>query len=313
MKAEVIVLTNCTNRKRESAEKALRARSLPRGGYQEISQMWLERVAATPQAFVAQDLYCGRVVTETLGVAARLGAPVAFVSAGLGVVPQFQRIPAYSLTASEGQPDSVSGRLLEHYDSHRWWDALASAQGERSPVARHIDASRASLVLLAMPATYLGMVASDVADLTPRVMRTIRILGPRRPEEVHPRLREAWLPYDGRLDNPKTGINGTASDFPHRALRHFVTHVLKHNRRGGAQSHGKDVDTVLAQYSAYVRPRGQTASDQQVMAEIASLWKKHDGRRSSVLRELRSERKIACEQSRFRQLADKVEAKLNVA
>jgi len=235
------------------------------------------------------------------------------VSAGLGIVPQYQKVPAYSLTASDGYLDSIGDRITEPYDSASWWKALTKAQGSDRPLTRFIESRGASLVLVAMPASYFAMVSPEFVELTPRVLRTIRVIGPRRQEEVHQCLRSNWLPYDARLDSPESGVNGTASDFPHRALRHFVEHVLPKNRRGASQTHAEDVKNALSKFRAYVRPRGQSASDEQVISEIVTLWKKHRGRRSGILRELRSVRHIACEQFRFRLLADKAEAKLNAS
>ena len=312
-RAEVIVLTNCTNRKREAIPSSLRASSLPPGTYRKTSEVWLSRVGAARQRFPANQLYCGRAVTETLSVGETLGAEVAFVSAGLGIVEQFQQIPAYSLTASLGHPDSVSEHITESYDPRLWWAALAHAQRAGHALARYIDSCDASLVLVAMPSTYLAMVATDLEELGTKVLGTIRLMGPRREEEVPECLRSVWLRYDSRLDNPETGFNGTASDFPHRALRHFATNILQHNRYGSGPSHAEDVEKTLARFEAYLRPRGRTASDQQVICEIARLWKKHGGRRTLILRELRSVRRVACEQSRFRLLADEVEANLNAA
>jgi hypothetical protein len=292
---------------------SLQARTLPRGDLVTTSEEWVGRVGGAKYQFVACHLYCGRAVTETLEAGQAVGAEVAFLSAGLGIIQQYQEIPAYSLTASPGYPDSVCDRITDPYDSAAWWKALTKTQRVERPLARLIENRRSSLTLVAMPSSYLGMVAHELAELPPKSLRTVRIIGPRRREEIDERLRGNWLPYDARLDNPKTGRSGTASDFPHRALRHFVLDVLPRNKNGSSEFHAEAVEKALSRFKAYVRPRGQSASDQQVLSEITRLWKKHGGRRSNILRELRSELHIACEQSRFRKLADKAEAKLNAA
>jgi hypothetical protein len=292
---------------------SLRARSLPHGDLVTTSEEWVSRLRDAKYQFVASHLYCGRAVTETLEAGQAIGAEVAFLSAGLGIVEQYQKVPSYSLTASPGYPDSVCDRIAGEYDAASWWRALTRAQRVERPLAEFIESRRSLLTLVAMPSGYLRMVAKDLVDLPPKSLRTVRIIGPRRREEIDERLRGNWLPYDARLDNPKTGINGTASDFPHRALRHFVLNVLPKNKGGSSECHADAVDKTLSRFKAYVRPRGQNTSDDDVISAIVSVWKKHRGRRSSILRELRSELSIACEQSRFRKLADKVEAKLNAA
>jgi hypothetical protein len=292
---------------------ALRARTLPRGDLVATSEEWASRLEDAKYQFVASHLYCGRAVTETLRAGEAVGAEVAFLSAGLGIVEQYQRVPSYSLAASPGYPDSVGDRITGTYDAASWWGALAKAQGIGRPLARFIERRGSSLTLVAMPTSYLRMVAQDLADLPAKTLRTVRIIGPRRRDEIDIRLQDNWLPYDARLDSPKTGMNGTASDFPHRALRHFVLNVLPKYTSGSAQCHTDAVESALSKFKAYVRPRGQNTSDEDVISAIVTVWKKHSGRRSSILRELRSELNIACEQSRFRKLADKVETKLNAA
>jgi hypothetical protein len=291
----------------------LRARTLPRGDLVATSEEWASRLEDAKYQFVASHLYCGRAVTETLKAGEAVGAEVAFLSAGLGIVEQYQQVPSYSLSASPGHPDSVGDRITGTYDAASWWEALAKAQRLGRPLARFIERRGSPLTLVAMPASYLRMVAQDLADLPAKTLRTVRIVGPRRREEIDIRLQDNWLPYDARLDCPKTGMNGTASDFPHRALRHFVLNVLPKYSSGSAQCHADAVEAGLSKFKAYVRPRGQTTSDEDVISAIVTVWKKHSGRRSSILRELRSELNIACEQSRFRKLADKVETKLNAA
>jgi hypothetical protein len=310
---KITVLTNCTSRKRRPAMPLLQARNLPMGDVDATSKEWVSRLESAKYQFFASHLYCGRAVTETLAVGNALNAEVAFLSAGLGIVDQFEKIPSYSLAASAGYPDSVNSRITSPYEPADWWSALATAKGARTPLARLIEQRGAGLTLIALPASYLAMIALDLQSLPSDSLRSVRIIGPRRAEDVDPQLRQNWLPYDARLDCPSTGINGTASDFPHRALRHFALTVLPRCPAGNNQIHADAVRDALSGFDVYVRPCGQRRSDDEVTRVIASVWTKHSGRRASILRELRSELNIACEQSRFRKLADQVEKNLNDA
>src|SRR6185437_15885815 len=96
----VLILTNCTNRKRGTIPRRLCARSLPRSTYKVVSTEWVRRLDEASQHYIAEELYCGRSVTETLQAARGLSAEVVFISAGLGVVSQTDRVPAYNLTSS---------------------------------------------------------------------------------------------------------------------------------------------------------------------------------------------------------------------
>jgi hypothetical protein len=157
------------------------------------------------------------------------------------------------------------------------------------------------------------MVAEELVSWSPRLRSRLRIVGPIRQDGLPVALREYLMPFDTRLDDPDGGRSGTASDFPHRALRHFVLDVLPGRLDKGASVHARRVEASLAKLTAPVRVRGRSTSDDEVMAVVRAMWKEHGGRRYSMLRELRSTQLIACEQSRFKGLVDKVEARLNGA
>jgi hypothetical protein len=280
------------------------ARSLSRGSYQTLAKQWSARIDEASTTYVARELYCGRVVTETLRASNAIQGIVTFISAGLGLVADYARIPAYSLTASPGSPDSIAARLTEPFDAAKWWQALGRARPREGGLVKLLRSYRVDIVLVALPGSYLTLIQADLAAL-PRSKRSrLRIIGPRRGSELPEELSAQWLPYDGRLDNPGTSFNGTASDFPQRALRHFVTHILPHARRMDAAGHSMMVNAALGDGLVYARPRGRSASDEEVLSQISKLWLRFGGRRNLILRELRRTLRIACEQSRFKRLAD---------
>jgi hypothetical protein len=152
--------------------------------------------------------------------------------------------------------------------------------------------------------SYLMLIQAELTTL-PRAKRSrLRIIGPRRSGDLPEELSAQWLPYDGRLDNPRSGFNGTASDFPQRALRHFVTHIVPNAPRADVATHSMMVRAALGNDPVYTRPRGRSSSDKEVLSQISKLWMRFHGRRHQILRYLRGTLRIACEQSRFKRLAD---------
>jgi hypothetical protein len=256
-------------------------------------------------------LYCGRAITETLLASDSLEAKTVFVSAGLGVVSRFEEVPPYGLTVTNGHDDSIGSRIKGHFEAALWWNALAQAKGTKRPLASLIEREGARLMLIAMPGTYLEMIIDELADLSRKTLKAIRLIGPRRREELPEFLQPSWLPYDSRLDSPKSGVNGTASDFPHRALRHFALHVLPANGKGSREAHAADVEASLSHFKVYVRPRGRSLPDEELLAVIRKLWPRLGGRRTLMLRELRDAAGIACEQKRFQRLATRIERSLH--
>jgi hypothetical protein len=280
------------------------------GTYSTVSAEWAKRIAAAPKLTRAEELYCGRAITETLQSAKALAADLAFFSAGLGVVTRDQFVPTYSLTSSSRNPDSIDGRLTEPYSPSSWWRSLLKARKQEGVFTRLIEERRPSLILLALAPSYLSMVREDLECVAQRFCSAMRIVGPRRAEEVPEALRKQWLPYDDRLDDPASGFNGTTADFPHRALRHFADRIFRPERAQSIEAHREQVEASLLKLRPYVRPRGATASDEEVLAAMKEVWSKCAGNRSRVLRELRSHNGIACEQGRFRHLADRFKGKL---
>jgi hypothetical protein len=127
------------------------------------------------------------------------------------------------------------------------------------------------------------------------------------PERLQPR----WMPYDARLDDKSKGYAGTESDFPQRAVHHFVKNILAVSPRGDAATHHDAVLSALRGFRAPKRKRGISMSDEELLKVIRRMWKRLGGHRTAMLRELRDVQDIACEQSRFRRLANQIAEEFN--
>jgi hypothetical protein len=113
------------------------------------------------------------------------------------------------------------------------------------------------------------------------------------------------MPYDERLEGV-VNHKGTRSDFPQRALRHFVTHL-----KGHELSMNKAKEGVEASMAASVRPTiplREKVPNERILELIRTHWDRHEGSASKLLRFLRDEAHIACEQSRFSGIWRKVKA-----
>jgi hypothetical protein len=303
--SETIVFVNCTSRKRRPATPPLRAHGLTSGTVDEVARLWAERLDAALQTYPASQLYCGRAVTEALAAAETLRGALYFVSAGLGVVAADERVPAYNLTVSRSNPDSVLSRLPGGSESARWWSALTMARGNLRPLATRVLATR-GLVLIAVPRTYLELLSEELHSLPPGALVRLRIIGPRHADDLPEMLRAQWMPYDRRLE-ASAGFAGTESDFPQRALRHFVRCVLPADPYGSAEAHGAIVDSSLGTRRVERREPGKRMSDEELAPLLRKLWLELGGHRGQILRELRRKHRIACEQSRFKRLADQLQ------
>lgn len=243
----------------------------------------------------AGQLYTGRAIVEAKRASRSAKASLYFVSAGMGLVSAEEQIPAYDLTPAEAK-GGLADALRRHSSSAaEWWSTLSN-DGLSRLISGHAD----HLVLVALPATYLRMVALDLAHLRAADVDRLRIFtsvaGEREVPEV---LRPSVMPYDDRLESV-SGFPGTRGDFAQRALCHFVEELagLSCSVHEGRAL----VEEALRTHRQRTVPERRRLDDSEVRALIASRWWSCAGRSALLLRALRDEEAVACEQSRFAQL-----------
>jgi hypothetical protein len=222
-------------------------------------------------------------------------------SAGLGLVSAAHRAPAYSITAARTGPDSVV-RLLGLNDAAEWWRALTV--GRRGLAARF---DRADIVVVALSTPYLEMLRNELSDLADALLPRLRLITRQNPSDIDPRLHRAWMPYDNRLNGRRSPIPGAESDFTQRALRHFTETVLHGHLRAGAATHAALVADALAPMPRPRRVQRRRLSDGELTAIMRRIGPNVGAAR--MLRVLRDEKNIACEQGRCSALYKKAFAK----
>jgi hypothetical protein len=118
------------------------------------------------------------------------------------------------------------------------------------------------------------------------------------------------MPYDDRLESVRN-YAGTQSDFAQRALRHFVEALraaplpLKEARAS--------VSRALARRPRRSRSIGRRTSDDEIRRVLTAQWTRHVGSSTRLLRYLRDEARISCEQKRFSRIWQSLVAELRVS
>jgi hypothetical protein len=304
----MLVVTNCTGRKRSvPGGEPVR---LPRAwradvarGVDGLARAWLDALARhDATAIPAVDLYLGRAFADAKAVTAQVGGRLAVVSAGVGLIGGGERVPPYELTVAEGS-GSVMPRLAELGASSReWWRVVNTVRcGEPYPLSRSLGKGRYKLVLIALPANYIELVADDLAQLPERYRPVVRIFtSPAGAALVPAPLQPQVLPYDERLDGQGSPRVGTRVDFAQRAMRHYVED-LKAAELPLAEGRAT-VEHALSRLIRPVLPERRRLTDQDVLKLLLENWDFHRGQSSKLLRYLRDDALVACEQSRFRAL-----------
>jgi hypothetical protein len=296
------VITTCTNRKRATAQDELRARNLTPAPQAELGKQWISRLIRMVDPAMlrpASDLYCGRGFQEAL-LAAKHSGNLSVVSAGLGLVSASTEVPAYELTVSRGSPDSVHANLDGPFSPNQWWKLLRESPFSAMSLQGRISDERCPLVICALSSPYYAMLAEDLLALPAGLLERVRLVGIKS-DRVHPGLRHTVMPYDDRLDSFDSEYQGTRSDFPQRAARHFVERVLCEGL-GTASEDRQRVEKSLRHWKPRRPPERRRLTDDEIRTAIQQAWPKTGGLSGRTLRYLRDDLGIACEQGRFKKL-----------
>lgn len=300
-----LILTACTMRKRFSPDEMLISRTLRVGTTQSVGEEWRQRLKQAKTVGFASEVYAGRGMSEAKAAAEVLGADVTVASAGLGLVPLSQLIPSYNLTVSPGSEDTIFKKLPEGTTAFDWWSQVCSnEQIERLAAALKEDPSR--LLLVSLPHAYLAMLAPLIMSLAIAKQGRLRILTGSTTKSLGPALSAFQLPYDQRLDGPDSPLKGTMGDFASRALKDFVTEILVNHPLASIADHAEMVRARQIGWRLPTRKTGRRVDDNEALQLMRKYWDTANGSSSRLLRILRDEMDIACEQGRFARLASVV-------
>ncbi|MDQ0996079.1 hypothetical protein QFZ34_001256 [Phyllobacterium ifriqiyense] len=295
------IITACANSKHHEADFRTKARSLPFGNLSDVSAEWKNRLSLAPKISVAQDLYSGRSFSLAVSAAACVKARLYVVSAGLGFLGSEQPVPAYNLTVSPGSADCVLDHIKPSVSGADWWQTLIDLDDVRATLI-----STDGLILLAVGLAYLRMLEPILLDLPDETLDRLRIFAGSANTTLPGRLAAQILPYDTRLNGPQSPIRGTMIDFTSRALHHFATTVMTDQPHGGIVSQTKHVERLLMPWSLPNVSSGVRRSDTDIKTLLRQHWDRTGGSTTKLLRVLRDELAVACEQKRFARLAAEV-------
>jgi len=288
-----VVVVPCASRKRVGPEGPTRAASLKRASQARVEKQWLARVNTFPQQVTARHLYRGRGFSLAAAVAESTGARLLVISAGLGLVEADREVPSYGLTVGAQGEDVVSTRVLGSFDPRRWWAAIKT--GRFSSDWPKVFQTGDGPVLMALTRPYAEMVADDLAALSDADIQRLRIFGHGLDRILPERVRDSVMPYDARLDSI---LPGTRTDFPQRALSHFANTVGPSKE---ALADGAAVSAALKGRRVPIRIQRPRLDDDAMVNAIALHLRTTQGI-GRILRRLRHEDRIACEQRRFTKL-----------
>jgi hypothetical protein len=271
--------------------------ALAPGSIDEVGCRWVAALNAADTIGPAAKLYQGGSHAESRRAVAESNYHHLIVSAGLGLVSAESKIPNYAASVLPGE-DDVLAKLNDCEDAANWWCWI---QG-RSPFARSLEAAMKTtegLCLIALPHAYMTMVAADIQSLPSVLLTRVRLFsGSKAPIQ----LQHLQMPYDDRLDGVDSPHRGTRANFAARAMRHFVVSILPTHNTQSAPQHAAAVIAALSTWRNPAPTRGQRKTDAELREILRTNWEAVGGRSTLMLRLLRDELGVACEQRRFANL-----------
>jgi hypothetical protein len=304
MSQRTIVITNCTNRKRvKGALLALDESALKRPLAQ-IANDWCRQVQLAETVAEAQEVYGGRSIADAKEAARLAQAELFIISAGLGLVRGSEQIPAYDLTVTAGEDSIASVLKREGKQAADWWELLVKKFGPQRSVKTLVQQQPGALIFLALPSSYLRLIERELEQLKAVDARLRIITSAYGADQLPSNLRSCVLPYDERLNGSKYA--GTRNDFPQRALLHFVREL-----EGTALTLTEAQDKVkraMSRLHEPIQPERVRKTDEELRALLRKHWNQHHGSAGRLLRFLRDDALVSCEQGRFRGLWKELQA-----
>lgn len=256
---------------------------------------WFNLIKNTKQKKEAISIYQGRSVSEILRAKEILDADIFFISAGLGVVNEKDLIPNYDLTISEGANSLKSMFVRWSINESLWWDKLYSRSSQNL-----LFLPDTGCIFIALPQNYLNMLIPYLSELDENTLNKIRLfLHPNSAKKLPNILKNLYIPYDYRIEN--SAYKGTMVDYCQRCLHHFVKNIFSPNQDLASAKYqvSEYINSLPVVKSKIARPK---LSDNEISKLILEGWDPCNGQSGKLLRYLRDEKMIACEQSRFQRL-----------
>ncbi len=297
-----LVITTCTSRKRKPVSDALHMAALPQADLDDLARHWAQRLAAEPTRFRGEEIYGGRGFREAMAAAELLDAKLLVVSAGLGLIEVSAAVPPYACTVLVDAPDSVRSRVTGSFSVSRWWEALCKVSPFAIPLHDAVEHAQGP-ICAALSDAYIEMIGADLLALPTSMLARLRLFTRAPLDRVPAGLRRYVMPYDDRLDGPDSANRGTRSDFAGRALRHFAELTRRKPQGRSAAEHAAAVSSALNGWRMPAKVERVRHDDAALLDLIRAHWDAERGSSSRLLRRFRNDLGIACEQSRFADLA----------
>ena len=309
MRCQIAIIATCTNRKTKTPNESLFGRSLPKGDQEDLLHNWVQRIRNEEETCYARKLYCGRGFSEIVKIEAATAAQMWIISFGMGLIDGDKPIPPYQITLSRPSEDSILNKVVQNYSFNPkdWWNGInQQLYGKKNPIADLICNNKDTVFVISVSQAYLNLVMTDLFSLQHHDLSRVRIVGLPHPRNLPAQYSHLWMPYDDRFNGPISPNPGTRSDFSQRIARHFIENVLIPHPQSTAEDHGQLVENIMGTMHRAKQIKRRVVSDNEIANIISINWDLANGSCARMLRVLRDNEKVACEQGRFAAIFRKI-------
>lgn len=310
---DIAIITTCTNRKKKEHHPQICSTTLPKGDQNYLLRNWIDRLKIKSDTVPAKQLYSGRGFAEIRQIAEKKGIDFWVISAGMGLVNKDTKLPSYNLTISCNTNESIQSNLSRgnNFDLSAWWQNINHlTNGKKFPIADLISKKGDTVFVISTTKKYLELISSDIFNLDNEKLSRVRFVGLKSIDLLPLHYQHLFMPYDDRLDGPSSPIPGTRVDFPQRSARHFIEEILSKNPGGSPQEHANIVLEIMNQMSPPIHIVRPQKSDNQIKEIIIKRWGDANGSCARMLRILRDQEFVACEQSRFSKIFRQIKSSM---
>ena len=313
MNNRLIVLTNCSERKRDGGNS--QHLSAYKGSLGQKARRWCNLLARpSSDRIPAIERYQGDHWTASLRLlrkAEKAGweTDLWVASAGYGLIPAHAPILPYAATFAGNHPDSVAAgtSYFPKEASRQWWSYLSEWEGPMAGSPRTLEDLAAQYPeaawLVLMSPTYLEALTEDLLAARGEMTHPDRLLvvsGAPGPSD--PKLVPHWVPS---LEICRGVLGGSCSSLNARVAGHVASSYSPD--QWTSEVIQPQMNLWMAGLDPIERPARKAISDADALAFIRKRTRQL-GRTShtALLRELRDQG-IACEQKRFKALFQSLE------
>lgn len=299
MSLKIIYISNCSNRKSIKAKKAIKCADQKMASLETFAKNWCKKIAEQDGDLKIDDLYTGRSAKIAKDLDAYPNITRWYISAGLGLKKSGSKVPNYDLTVTPNTENSFNKKIIGPASTSDWWLALNSSKGNKKPLRTLINRNKDKLIVLAISSSYLEMVSEELLEVVNA--EHLRIIGPTE-TAIPDELKHLWMPYTTNFDGPDSPNPGTVSDYAQRVGSHFCLEIASSRSITKPRLDAKKVGSFCANLKPIVNVSRTQATDQQIIKLIRKNWNAAEGRSARMLRILRDNELVSCEQGRFKNL-----------